>query len=344
MEKRIVKVPLPVSQIRRMDELISSKAGGFESRGEFVHEAIEGLILELTYEDAPPQSGSPAPAEPVFDDPGMVKVSPGEAAPASIDMTLLKVPSLGVVHDDGFSTGESGIMFGLHNRDYPSLWGLFQLAQMTQAAPIPFGEFIDEVVRRGWEHGKTLSELDQEYGGKLAVLFPTNRDKPIAAADRFRVFGLGGFQERDGSITTGGPLFRWGVAGLVDVKGGLYVAPTSVGYDLMEALDGMRADWPHDQRHAAAFLTHLRRLAPDDAAGFLVVLKTFDSGASREELLEAFTDQWPEQVESEISVNAQAYVARCREWGLVEPKQVRRRYALTEYGIQYLSQVEGETK
>lgn len=337
-EKRIVKVPLPVAQIRRMDELLSVRSGGFETRAEFIHEAIENLILELTFEEEPAPPSSPLELR------NQVKV--GVSADASdsgegIEATALEPPSPGFVHEGAFELGDKGLLFGLHNRDYPSLWGLAQLASLTEHAPIPFDEFLDETVSRAWQHGQILQRLETLGWEKLSILFPTNSDKPISAADRFRLFALGDFQERDGRIVTFGPLFAWRVAGLFETDRGLVLAPTPAGTRLLSSLSGLSAAWPHEPAHAEIFLAHLRHEAPGDYAGFEAVLKAIESGASRDDLLEAFSRRWPELGDSEVSVNMQAYVARCREWGLVEPKQVRRRYALTEFGIQYVSELIG---
>src|SRR2546426_3728702 len=55
-DQRIVKLLLPLPLIRQMDRLLVDGVGGFTTRNEFVREAIESYMLELTHE--------PAPAEP----------------------------------------------------------------------------------------------------------------------------------------------------------------------------------------------------------------------------------------------------------------------------------------
>src|SRR5690606_21965505 len=44
---------LPLSLIRRMDELINQGVGGYQTRAELIREAVEALVLELSYERAP---------------------------------------------------------------------------------------------------------------------------------------------------------------------------------------------------------------------------------------------------------------------------------------------------
>ena len=55
-DQRVVKLLLPLALIRQMDRLLVDGIGGFATRTEFVREAIESYMLELTHE--------PAPAEP----------------------------------------------------------------------------------------------------------------------------------------------------------------------------------------------------------------------------------------------------------------------------------------
>lgn len=51
--ERIVKVPLPVALIKRMDEAIVAGRAGFETRAELMQEAVENLLNELDYPEAP---------------------------------------------------------------------------------------------------------------------------------------------------------------------------------------------------------------------------------------------------------------------------------------------------
>jgi hypothetical protein len=44
----------------------------------------------------------------------------------------------------------------------------------------------------------------------------------------------------------------------------------------------------------------------------------------------------PDWSKSVASTNAQGYVARGREWGLIESRQVQGRYALTPFGEEQL--------
>ena len=62
MDNRIVKVPLPVELIRKMDEALAEGRGGLETRAAFIKEAAENLLAEVTYPDAPPERAASAAA------------------------------------------------------------------------------------------------------------------------------------------------------------------------------------------------------------------------------------------------------------------------------------------
>src|SRR5438270_4317520 len=52
---RVTKVLLPIRLIRAMDRFLVEGTGGFTTRNEFVREAIDSYILELTHPPAPPE-------------------------------------------------------------------------------------------------------------------------------------------------------------------------------------------------------------------------------------------------------------------------------------------------
>src|SRR3954453_17781684 len=54
-DERVVKVPMRLELIRRMDRALSEGRGGFTTRADFILEAVEQLLVELSYEEAPPE-------------------------------------------------------------------------------------------------------------------------------------------------------------------------------------------------------------------------------------------------------------------------------------------------
>jgi hypothetical protein len=331
-DSRIIRVPVQVGLLRSMDALILNRVGGYESRAEFVREAIEALVMELTYEPAG-DLGSPSSRS--------VSVVPVPEAPAhrqaSMDMTALEVPSeLAIV--EGAATIDAGPMFGLHNRDYPSLWALVQIAQMTSSAAQPFEDCAARLMASAWSFGETLLALEQAGEGNLAALFPTNRAKPQSAQAAFENFAVGGYSLMADQLRAYGPLFAWRTCQLeVGHDARVLVGLTEQGHELITALDGLVARMPHPQPQATAFVRHLQRHCPEDWWGFELVLIHAENGVGRERLAEVFREEEPTWGSSVAATNAAGYVARAREWGLLEPQMVDREYRLSEYGQSVLA-------
>ncbi len=73
-EQRIMRMALPVSLIREMDAVIIQGLGGYRTRAEFIVDAIQERILEVTIgetEDAGPPPPTAACARPLNDADGV---------------------------------------------------------------------------------------------------------------------------------------------------------------------------------------------------------------------------------------------------------------------------------
>jgi len=350
--RRIMRVPLPVALIRDMDAVILEGPGGYSTRAEFIIDAIQERILELTI-DTEEDAGPPAPLR-VPDAPFLasappmttqqIRTSPLPAAAPGLSTsptTAVAATRISSV-STGFVLGPDAVvsqtkdteLFGLHNRDFPSLWALHKLASAAQDAPVEIEDFYRQLLADAWEFGTVLSRLTDGTGKKHSALFPTNADKPKSAEEAFRTFAVGDYRvTKVGEVLTSGPLFAWKVAGIAAQAGRLQIAVTAPGWDLLQSCVGIDVTQPHSQSAANTFLEHLMKHAPGDWAGFAGVLKSIGpEGAQRSELLERLQVVGFSWTESELSTNASGYVARCREWGLLEPKQVKGRYLLTDYG------------
>jgi hypothetical protein len=359
-EERIVKIPLPIRLIRQIDETIVSGLGGYSTRTEFFRDAAEGLLLELKYE--------PAPAEPVVRREPLTPAAPtksviadGNSAPhpsapdgagegqpglltksiGSADETTLR---LGIASEP-LTGGEAEVddepLFGMHNRDFPSLWVAFRLAERAASEPVPYEPFVEEITDEAWDYAEALRSLEGAAGQKLTALFPTNRAKPQSASDAFKAFAVGSVADgKSGSVRAEGPLFAWRVCQVKRSAGGDFVLGlTPEGLRLLRSLDGISVLLPHAPELARTFLEHLRRHSPGDWWGFCTVVATVADEPNRLELVETFQRERPDWSPKVAATNAQGYVARAREWGLVKPKQVGGRYALTEFGSQYLTKI-----
>lgn len=333
---RVVRTPLPVDQIREMDELILAGIGGYETRAEFIEDAIRERIFELRYEDAGPASeidATEAPRPQVDQTVTRVESQSAQAAALTLHETGLADPGPGAVLDEGIDTPDDEPLFGLHNRDYPALWALTFLARITRNGPVPVADFEEEISKEAWEFGEALVTLERTTGSKLTGLFPTNREKKEASEGAFRMFAVGDHRKKEDGIRTRGPLYQWRAARIAQVDGGLVVGVTSAGRSLASAVAGLTANAPHSQPYAEMFFNHLREHAVNDWWGFARVLTAVAEGrATRKELIEDFARAPYEWSENEVSTNSAGYVARAREWGLLEPKQVQGQYVLTDFG------------
>ena len=326
-----------------MDDVILRGIGGYATRAEFIVDAIQERIYELAIEaeedpDGPLPSQqrvwTPRPQEPPRTSPEGIDTT---ASPGPDELaTALEVPRRGLAMEPYEVAIDDDVLFGLHNRDYPSLWALAHLASMAQQRPVPAETFYAEVLEEAWRFGKVLLDRERRGAQKCTALFPTNPRKVKAAEAAFRAFAIGDYRiADDGLLTAHGPLFVWRAAALSMNGEGPSLGLTDAGWDLLAAVDGLTVDQPHPSEVARRFFEHLSRYAPADWDGFTVLLSSIGAeGATRADVLERFAEVWPEWSPNEVSTNATGYTARAREWGLVEPKQTKGRYHLTPFGLE----------
>jgi hypothetical protein len=343
-DQRLVRVVLPVDLIQRVDELLLRGVGGYRNRQDFIRDAVEALVLELSYAPAP-EEPAPRQGAPILSDlPPEAQQALPEALPppevhahddhGTLDFSQLPlVPDVKVVEAPGAVVVDEPL-FGLHNRDYPSLWLASRLAQATRSGLVDDEDFMAQALQEAWILGEKLQALEQRTGTRLSSLFPTNRQKSGRAEEAFRTFAFGQVTRSDAGPRASGPLFTWRI---VQVQiAGSHIGLTPQGLRLMRKLAGLSAMTPHDRTHAEAFLVHLREHAPADWWGFETVLREVSKGATRLGLLQRFRAEKPRWTEAQVSTNVSGYVARAREWGLLESKQSEGKYLLTEFGRSFV--------
>ena len=344
--KRIMRIPLPVPLIREMDRVILNGVGGYSTRAEFIIDAIQERVLELTIEgveDAgpPPPAQGGAPSEPGHPGLPASRPPPSDAGPpATMEMTKLAPRETGfsIWSGDDFSQPEGKALFGLHNRDYPALWALSRLAVMAHEKPIPITDYHKRVLQEAWDFGERLLAIEKRTGTKCTALFPTNPYKRQSAEARFLTFAIGTFRTSGNkAIITNGPLFEWRTVGLSGSVDKPRISLTATGWHLLTALGGLSVEEPHAPAPATAFLAHLQEHAPGDWRGFTEIMRAIGpDGSTRQKVLDHAATQWPEWSRNQVSTNAAGYIARAREWGVVEPKQSKSQYHLTPFGTQLL--------
>jgi hypothetical protein len=335
---------MPVDLIRRMDEVLTSGRAGLDTREDFLREAAEGLLAEIIYAEAPPE---PTIAAVAVDAPDLLgeilaAVPPWEQEElkvADLAGTALSRAASGVVLDAGVADYRDDPLLGIHNRDYPSIWAVNRLARYTVDGLITLTEFQMRVTRAAWFYGAQLGALEEKVGGlRLTALFPTNLNKPEAAERAFQNFAVGEVPRRSsqqGEVRVGGPLFVWRACQLERRDGDLYIGMTTSGRFLLDGLVGLSLELPHAQDAADHFLRHLFESSPGERWGFEQILSLVARAPDREELVSEIATQRSDWTYATVSSVAQGYVARAREWGLLEPRLQRGRYRLTEFGEQW---------
>ena len=340
-----MRIPLPVPLIREMDAVIIDGVGGYETRAEFIVDAIQERILELTIEEVEDAGPPPVPRRGAPDEPWPPERMARPKAPSDPDTPAMGMTELAsreagfsLAPTDDLSRPKGEALFGLHNRDYPSLWALSRLAEMANEEPIPVTDYQARVLGEAWDFGEHLLAIEKRTGSKCTALFPTNSGKRQSAEARFSMFAIGEFRiGADNIITTGGPLFEWRTAGLRGSVDEPRISLTAAGWQLLAALSGLSVQEPHPPESAVAFLAHLQEHAPADGKGFTEILRVIGpDGTTRQNVLDHAAAQWPKWTKNTVSTNAAGYIARAREWGLVEPKQAKSRYHLTPFGVEQL--------
>jgi hypothetical protein len=344
LDDRVVKLLLPLPLIRAMDRLLVAGVGGFTTRNEFVREAIDSYILELTHEEAPEEPNARsdrrlavAPKERSSNAADLLEFRPAASQLAGrllLEATMLLPPPATLTVGSGEAEVIAEPLFGMHNRDYPSLWVARRLADYLAAGPLSFDEFTERATEEAWAFAEALRPLEHELGQKLTALFPTNPEKQQTASSAFRTFAIGSLLVRDDAIRAEGPLFLWRLIDVTRAGGGTVVRLTRLGKELLERLTGLTVAPPHSPEQARIFLAHLRKHAPADWWGFERVVALVAERPTRAALIDGFRAAHPAWGESVAATNAQGYVARAREWGLIAPKVIDGRYELTQLGAE----------
>lgn len=309
---RLVKTWLPLDLVRRMDSAILSSRGSFEDRTDFVAEGIRGLLDEMRHE-APTDPGS---SQRLLPPSNLV----GENVFA--DWVNETVPTLPP------ATGPS-TNFGLHNRDFPTIWALDWLGRLAtkDAAPVPWDGLVTALVPLAWEEAERLRNrsVHRATAIKAEAGFPTQVRKRESAEKRFLSHFAATPQGR-------GPWFVFRMIGTEDDR----IAPTPAAVRLIGSLKdaGVGEAPPFSPAAWRVFEDYLWVEALEELETWLRVLDVVDDEPTRTELAERCS--WWSGTQAET--NASSYVARGREWGLVEPVLIEGRYELTDLGRETITQ------
>ncbi len=339
--------------VSRLVDVLADDSSGFEARG-VDYQSIRRLLERWMDQRSHASSdfdGAPAREEVDRPEPESVAeldlraslersrmLDPSEG----LEGTVLAAPAPGVALDSngpGFEVS-SEPLFGLHNRDYPSLWAAADLYREAAEGPVELREYLRGLTDRGWAFADYLGQLEQVTGRtKLQALFPSNENRIQSAEEGFRAFAFGSVQSiqgKDQRRRLAGPLYQWRLARVTtDDRGGLLVGRTLEGEALLEDLAGISLEMPHSEARARTFIKHLMEFAPGDWEVLRELLDLCRNSPNRARLVKRLSSQFRERRWSPSAASSYAvgYVGRAREWGLLEQRlSSDRTYELTDLG------------
>jgi hypothetical protein len=320
---RPVKILLPVGLAGRIDEAVASGLGGFHDRHSLVAAAIDAYLLDLVYANQGDQSI-----------PALELLPQGVSSTSQVAPPAVARTARGTSVVDTASALVDEPLLGLHNRDWPSLWALGVLAEMSTEAAIPWHSFLEAVTSRAWRLGELIESTPGAGGRKAAALLPTNKAKAQAAESAFQSFAVAAVGKRpnpEGKFMVSGPLALWRAIAFTKMESELCVGLSDQGWDLLDQMSGLTSALPHGPDTADSFFSFLAAHSPTDWWGFETMLAAITDSPTRQKYLADFASarKWSSSVASSA---AQGYLARGREWGLVEPKIINGRYLLTDFG------------
>lgn len=325
---RLVKLVLPADLVRQMDRAILAATGAYQDRSEFVSEAIRDRLAE---EEAARGPDISPPSSPVA---AATRPSPEEAAGHAYPIEEL--PDAGSL-ELGRWRGSSPYVvataptqqmnFGLHNRDFPTLWAFDRLALMTADAskPVEWTDYIERIRNEAVYVAERLRMRDLAHPAavRVGVGFPKPGPKLAASIERFVASSIGSNRRADG------PFFVLALAAVADESPGR-LSPTDAGIrvlaDMIER--GLGTALPQPAAAFACWWDYLRALAPVENAAWKKVLQVITDEPTRDEL----TGHFPEWRGHLATTNTVGFISRSREWGLVEPELAEGRYRLTDLG------------
>lgn len=333
---RLIKLLLPTDLVRKMDAAILTSQGGYQDRNEFVGEAITDRLTEEAALHADPRTTT---AEEKWADKAIGYVAT-QGPPAPVPRPGM--PAIDPSRDGQLYLGQwrardrgerctvparrsDDVSFGLHNRDFPTLWALDVLANMAGQGAVGWNQFTAMARRDGAVVGERLRLHDLAYGTAISVGigFPKPGAKREASLDRFVNAMIGSARRADG------PMFTLALIGFADAERET-VAPTDAGVtalgDMLEG--GLGTNLPQPQPVFERWWQHVTEWAPTERAAWLKVLHVISEAPSRNELLTRFPE-WPGHI---ATTNTVGFIARSREWGLMQPELLNGRYQLTDLG------------
>jgi len=218
------------------------------------------------------------------------------------------------------------VNFGLHNRDFPTLWALDWLASLTVEGPAPWSSFISRITRESVGVAQFLRgrDFDQPLDLSVGTGFPKPGAKVASSTDRFTASAIGSQKRLDG------PMFVLALAAFAE-PAHMTIAPTGPALTVLsDMIDrGLGPTLPQPREAFEAWWSFLGAYAPAERRAWHKILRIVQESPNRDGLVSRFPE-WHGQI---ASTNVAGFVSRSREWGLMEPDLVDARYRLTDLGL-----------
>lgn len=327
-----MKTWLPASLVREMDQTILGSNGAYDGRDDFIRESIsDRLADERSRPDRAPISVIRLHSTSKNTDKRSAEKL--QAVGASQVLEPVRWSENRVATLPPHQVG--GILYGLHNRDYPTLWVARSLLAMTaeRGSAVPWLDFTAAILEAAWNVGAQLAKMDAERAAdeqKASVGFLVNSEKRQSSEARF-LEHMVGVPDRPSGPT--GPLFAMKLAGIERAADTLVVAPTAEAITLWDRLVtagfGSKDRPPHLPEAWRVFRDHLRSQLAEDYDAWMRVLAAIGEEPTREELIKKFAAEW---AGAAAATNVSGYVSRGREWGLIALKLNDGQYVLSELG------------
>lgn len=339
INQRLVKLALPSDLVAAMDAYINISPS-YSGRQDFVADAIANLLVDLEVGGTAAEvtflevatafsaegtgvsssaalSGSSKNTAVVIPSVMPKSVEPFETS-AALALAGISFPADGLLRTEGISPSPLEPTWGIHNRDFPTLWAAGILSrELASVETVDYQMWLTETTEIAWRLAASLDGSDIDLSG-----FPMNVDKAEKSESRFVRFFLGETVGR-------GPLFELGLVSEVEPG---RVALTLDGSKVLSRLEGWtpRLSDPPSSETRDIFLSHLFRRVPADFKLLKEIIDLINEGASdRDSLIAEIgsrNSSWPPGV---TATNVAGFIGRAREWGLIERRQKNRRYELS---------------
>jgi len=308
---RVLRVDLPAALVDRLDAAIASGLVG-PSRKAVIASSLATQLDRV---------GAPTPD---------IQNPLGDGRPIA-ELARVSVTACSVFNDGDALVPDEALR-GMHVRDFPSIWAAGLLTQMCQSGPVPWDRAVRALTDAAWELSDSIGNRRSPDGTKIAAQLPSNRVKRASAEQAFRDFTIGKLVDRGETIEGAGPFFTWKLAQIKLTEEQVLVAPTTACVELLHSVAGITLAFPHTEASARAFFRHLQQHARADWGALAETLRLAHAQPTRAQMLQAFRRARAWWTAAEVSTNVAGYVARCREWGLIEPKLIDGTYRTTTLG------------